>query len=177
MIQKKISDALYCKCFFGITCFLIICHLSVSDSLWSEYRHPKWHQWVQAAGELHGGGGLPADPPHQRQDQQHQSRGFQVPQLPQADRHHGLPAAVSRLWPGQPQHALPKSECHPWAPALLQLRPRDLWDEQPEGHRPVQPEEHHPGSLEDWEEPGALLPWLGGLVSHYVWVQQHYQWK
>lgn len=152
--------------------------LSVSSSLCSQYWHPKRDQWVQAAGELYGGGGIPAYPPHQRQDQSHPPGRLPLPQFPQANRHHRPPAAVSSLRPGQPQRALPQPECHPRAQSILQLCSGDLWDDQPEGHWPVQPEEHHPGSHSDWEKPWALLHRFSGLVSHYgCWYQQCYQWK
>lgn len=185
MMHKQICNTLLCQLsldpLFGSLRewkYIFTCCLSVSSSLCPEFWHPKWDQRTQAAGELHGGGGIPADPPHQWQDQPHPPGGLPLSQFPQANRHHRLPAAVSSVGPGQPQHALPQPECHPWTQSLLQLCSGDLRDDQPEGHRPVQPEEHHPGGHSNWEKPWALLHKFCGLVSYYgCWVQQCHQWK
>lgn len=148
-------------------------------SLWSEHRHWQWHQWIQASWELHGGRGLPANPPHRWQkQQQHQPGSFPLPEFPQADHDHRLLAAIPGIWPGQSERALSQPYCHTWTKPLLQLRSCDLWDDQLEGHWPVQPEEHHPRCHPHWEEPWALLPGLHRLVPHHGrWVQQLHCWE
>lgn len=137
-------------------------------SLRPQHWHWQWHQWIQASRELHGGGGLFADPPHRWQkQQQHQPGSLPLPQLPQADHDNRLPAAIPGIWPGQSQHAVSKSYRHTWTEPLLQLRPCNLWDDQPERHWPLQPEKHHPWCHSYWKEPGALLPGLHRLVTHH----------
>lgn len=147
-------------------------------SLWSQYWHWQWHQWIQASRELHSGGGLPADSPHRWQKQQHQPGNLPLTKFPQADHDHRFPAAFQSVRPGQSQHIISQSHCHTWTKSILQLRSCNFWNDQPEGHRPVQPQKHHPWRHSYRKEPRAVLPGLGRLVCHHGRrVQQLHRWE
>ena len=125
----------------------------------SKQGHQEQRDQPALAGELHGHRGPPEDPAHV----QDQARRFPGPQLPQAAGGDRLPAAVPRLWHGEPHRPLPQPDGDPGQQPVLQLRAGAVRDATAEGDRPAQPHEHHAGRRAHREEPGPLLPVHAGL--------------